>query len=584
MPPDARTNPYRPLIVTGVLLALAFVLGVASRVFIPIALGILLTFILTPAVAWLQNRGLRRAYAAVLVVILTAAAAGGLMTALTVQLRDLARDLPEHKNHITSKVRDLVGEGPGVFDNLSRMLDEISAEMESHAGHREPRAVPVRIQPDRSTGMGLLSLLAGPLAATLGSFSLTVALTISMLVMREDLRNRLFLLLGEGHLTSTTRALDDASTRISRYLLTQVALNTAFGTLFGLGLALIGVRYALVWGVLAAVLRFVPYIGTWLGAFFPVLVSIASEGWLQPTLVVAYVIVLGVLANNVLEPMLVSRTTGVTPIALVVATAFWTWLWGPIGLILSTPITVCLSVVGKHVPSLHFLDVLLGSAAPLDPELKFYQRLLAHDEVEAGDLLEAYLQEHPPEGLLDQVILPALARARLDSERGHLRDDELATLVKRTRELLDAALGEPEEAADGKGALLLLCPAHDAVDELAAQLVCRLIAPGQARCSVVSTTATAAEVVARVEEEEPAVVCLVSLPPVGSARARYLCKRLRARNAQLPIIAGVLGAGGDGGVAAQLRGAGATHVTTTLAETRGQLVPLLQVARHLEPV
>src|SRR5262245_33122194 len=166
------------------------------------------------------------------------------------------------------------------------MLDEISDEMQSHGPRKEPRTIPVRIQPDRTTGLGLLSLLAGPLAATLGSFSLTIALTVSMLVMREDLRNRLFLLLGEGHLTSTTRALDDASTRISRYLLTQVVLNTAFGTLFGIGLALIGVRYALVWAVLAAVLRFVPYIGTWLGGFFPVLVSIASEGWLQPTLVV----------------------------------------------------------------------------------------------------------------------------------------------------------------------------------------------------------------------------------------------------------------------------------------------------------
>src|SRR5262245_30945326 len=205
------------------------------------------------------------------------------------------------------------------------MLDEISDEMQSHGPRKEPRTIPVRIQPDRTTGLGLLSLLAGPLAATLGSISLTIGLTVSMLLMREDLRNRLFLLLGEGHLTSTTRAMDDASQRISRHLLMQVILNTAFGTVVGLGLALLDVRYALVWGVLAALLRFVPYIGTWMAAFFPVVVSIATEGWVQPLLVIAYVAVLGVLTNYVVEPKLVSRSTGVTPIALVIAAAFWTW-------------------------------------------------------------------------------------------------------------------------------------------------------------------------------------------------------------------------------------------------------------------
>jgi predicted PurR-regulated permease PerM len=583
MPPDARANPYRPLIVAGVLLTLAFILSVASKIFIPIALGILLTFILTPAVSYLQGRGLRRTYAVLIVVFVTAALVGGMMTALAVELRDLARELPTHKDHILVKVRDLFGGGPGIFDNLSKMLDEISAEVKGP--DKDPavkEALLVRVQQERSTNFGLLALLAGPLAATLGSISLTLALTVSMLLFREDLRNRMFLLLGEGHLTSTTRAMDEVSLRISRYLLSQVALNTAFGTLFGLGLALIGVNYALVWGALAAVLRFVPYIGTWMAAVFPVLVSIAAEGWVQPTLVIALAVVLGILTNYVAEPMLLSRTTGVIPIALVVATAFWTWIWGPIGLILATPITVCLSVLGRHVPSLGFLNVLLGRVAPLDPELKFYQRLLAHDEVEAADLLEAYLLDHSPEELFDQVLVSALARARRDNERGHLQGDELLALVKTTRELLDAVMGEAEEA--GEGPVLLACPARDEVDELAAELFGRLIAPAKARYVVVSPEATAAEVLARVEQAEPAVVCLLSLPPGGSARARYLCKRLRARHAQLPIVAAIPGAGGDEPFVAQLRSAGATQVATTLAEARGQAVPLLQVARHLEAV
>lgn len=585
MPTDARSNPYRPLVVAAVLLVLAVLLGVASKVFIPIALGILLTFILTPAVSFLQARGLRRRSAVLIVVLLTAMAIISLMSGLAVQLRDLARELPQHKHNIATKVRDLVGKGPGVFTNLTRMLDEITIEMQGADKILDKPAIsiPVRVQSDRSPGFGLLSILAGPLASTLGSISLTIALTVSMLLMREDLRNRLFLLLGDGHLTSTTRALDDVSKRISSYLLTQVILNSSFGALFGLGLGLIGVRYAFVWGVLAAVLRFVPYIGTWMAAFFPVLVSLAVEGWVQPILVIVYVVFLGVLANNIVEPMLVSRSTGVTPIALVITTAFWTWLWGPIGLILATPITVCMSVLGKYVPSLRFLDILLGSAAPLEAEMKFYQRLIARDEIEASDLLEAFLLEHSPEQLFDQVILPALSRARLDHERGNLTEEELSRLVKTTRELVQSVLGDKDEEDEG-AVLLVACPARDEVDQLAIELLGRLLTPSKARIQILSPEATAAEMLSTIEQQEPAVVCVASLPPAGGARARYLCKRLRARFPQLPIIAGVWGNALQETLLDQLRSAGATQIARTLAETRGHLIPLLQVAQHLETV
>lgn len=584
MPTEPRVNPYRPLVVCGVMISLAAVLGVASKIFIPIALGILLTFILTPAVAFLQSRGLRRVYAVVLVVFTTAAVVGGLASALAVQLRDLAVDLPRHREGIREKLHVFAPKGPGVVENLTALLDDLSAEVQGdkEVTHKQKAApLPVRLQPDRPTGVGLLALIAGPLAGTLGSVSLTIALTISMLVMREDLRNRLFLLLGDGHLTSTTRALDEVSLRISRYLITQVALNAAFGTLFGLGLWLMGVPYALVWGVLAAFLRFVPYIGTWMAAFFPVLVSLATmPGWVWPIAVIAYVVFLGVLTNNILEPMLISRTTGVTPIALVIATAFWTFLWGPIGLILSTPITVCLSVLGKYVPSLSFLNVLLGTAAPLDPELKFYQRLIAHDEIEAGDLLEEYLLTHPPEELFDAVVIPALSRARLDHDRGHLHDDEAQAFVRTAGELLEMALGEPE---DSKGDVVLLgCPAHDDVDVLALSLLGRAVG-GKAKVTLVGAGTTAAEAVALAEEAEPAVICIVLLPPAGRSRARYLCKKLRARFPRIPVVVSMWGAGGDEELAEQFRAAGATHVTTTLAEAREQVVPLLQVARHLEP-
>lgn len=582
MATEVRQSPYRPLIVLGVIVTLAAVLGMARTVFIPIALGILLTFILSPAVSLLQGRGLRRVYAVVLVVLLTAGVVGSLAGVLALELRELAQDLPGHKSRITAKVSDLVGKGPGVFDRLAQLMEEVGEELQSSKEKLPEAAIPVRVKAERASGMTLLSLVAGPLAATLGAVSLTIALTVSMLLMREDLRNRLFLLLGDGHVTSTTRALDEVSQRISRYLTTQVFLNTAFGTLFGVGLWAMGVNYALVWGVLAAFLRFVPYIGTWMAAFFPVLVSLAMfEGWLRPIAVIGYVVVLGVLANNIVEPMLTSRTTGVTPIALVVATAFWTFLWGPIGLILSTPITVCLCVLGKYVPALRFLDVLLGSAAPLEAEMKYYQRLIAHDEIEAGDLIEGYLAEHTAEELFDGVLLPALSRARLDHERGNLRTEEMLAVVTTTRELLETLLGEVEESSSE--VVMLACPAQDALDVLMLELLRRMVG-GRARVQMVHADATASEVLAEVERVAPAVVCLGGMPPAGSTRLRYLCKRLRSRYPQLPILVGLWSSAADEQLAERLRKEGATQVGLRLNETRGHLVPLLQVAQHLESV
>ena len=577
-------HPYRPLLVAAVLLVLTVLLWVARSVFIPVAFGVLFTFILTPAVGYLQARGLRRAYAVLLVIFFTVALLGGTFTALGMQLRDLAVDLPRHKNVFAAKIRDLFGGGPGVFGNLTKLVDELTVEMkQAEAKPSESLALPVRVVQDRTPGLGLLTLLAGPLSGTLGALSLTVGLTVSMLVMREDLRNRLFLLLGDGHLTSTTRALDDASKRISKYLFTQVLLNAAFGFCFGVGLAILQVPYALVWGVLAALLRFVPFIGTWLAAVFPVMVSLSVAGWGTPLAVTLLAVGLGVLTNNIVEPRLVSRSTGVTPIALVIATAFWTWLWGPIGLILSTPMTVCLSVLGRHVPALRFLDVLLGSAAPLGVEVQFYQRLLARDEAEAGDLLEVELKTSTPDEVFDRVIGPALARARLDNERGHLHNNELAALVESVRDIVVAEMGDPVD--DSKAEVVLLgCPVAGDLDRLTLELLGRILLPGRVRIEMLSADATASDAIGAVGEYTPTLVCLANVPPAGGARARYLCKRLRAAYPDLALFAALTGAEEGMALREQLLSAGATRVTTTFADARAQLVPLLQVAANREAV
>lgn len=584
-----RTSPAQthPLVVAGVLAALVAGLHWARDVLIPMALAVLLSFVLMPFVKLLQKRGLRRTPAAVLVVLVTLAIVGALVSAISVQLHDLARDLPQHRENISRKLRDVIGQGPGVIDNLLRLPDEISTDLKDPGEQAAPRgpqpAVPVIVQVEKPTGMTLLSQAAGPLVSVIGSIGLIIALTTAMLLLREDLRNRVLHLIGEGQLTSSTRALDEATTRMSRYLLIQLALNTGFGLLLGLGLAVIGVHYAFLWGVLATLLRFIPYVGTWLGALLPLLISLASADWAQPLIAGAYGIGLGLTMNYALEPILVSRSTGVSPLALIVAAAFWTWLWGPIGLILSTPLTVCLSVLGKYVPAVGFLNVLLGTEPVLDPELSYYQRLLAHDVGEAAELMENYLEDHRLEELCEQVLLPALIRARSDQERGHLDAEELKYMVQTTRELVDeqtsAAEANGVAAVEADGPCFVGCAARDESEELALYLLQRLLPAAQGRMTVIGSRATAAEVAQRIAEERPALVLIAALPPRGVAQARYLCKRLRARFPQLPLVVGCWGGEEKPeGLVRQFQAAGATQVTTTLTETLLQLTPRLHAA------
>jgi predicted PurR-regulated permease PerM len=572
-------------------------LWVARSVLIPIVLAILLTFILTPLVVALQRRGLSRTAAVTLVTVLLLVVLLGGLAALSKQLHDLAAELPTHQGNIARKLKELQGEGPGVVERLTRMVEEISAEVRAEDGEQQ-RVQNVRVVESKATGLSLVPLLAGPLLNLLGSASLVIALAVSMLFKREDLRNRLIRLIGQGSLTSTTRAFDEGAHRISNYLVVQVVLNAAFGFLFGLGLAVVGVPYALLWGFLAGVLRFIPYIGSWLGGAFPLLISVAvSDGWIQPMLVVAFLVLLNFLANNIVEPMLVSRTTGVSPIALVVAAAFWTWLWGLTGLVLATPMTVCLAVIGKYVPQLAFLDVLLGTEPALDPRYGYYQRLLARDEAEAAELVETFLQEHTPEELCDEVLIPALVRVREDFNRDDLSQEDVGAILEATREVLDGqGIGEPTDGAgtaDGAVAgdvrpvvKILGCPARDAVDELALHLFQLLLGPAYP-IEVLSTRLVTAEIAEWVKQEQVRVVCIAAVPPGGLTRARYLCKRLRPQFPDLILVVGAWGLTGEEAArqkqVEQLRAAGANHVATTMQASRDQLAPVLQALSHHVP-
>jgi predicted PurR-regulated permease PerM len=358
---------------------------------IPLALAALLTFLLSPLVTRIE-RWLGRITAVLLVGVLILAATGAAGWMLTRQLVDLAAKLPDYKENIHTKVRSIKVPTGGVFKKFSDTVEELKkdlpgAETSTPATAKPetsvavtPRSVPaaasVQVVETSSLSLtGLVQYLLAPLLGPIGKAALVVLLVIFMLLRREDLRRRLIRLIGKGHISATTHAMEDAGARVFRYLLMQLVVNVCYGIPVAIGLYFIGVPNAVLWGAFAAVLRFIPYIGPWIGAALPIALSLAvSPSWTMPLLTIALFVVLELLSNNLMEPWLYSSSTGVTPIALIVAAVFWTWLWGPVGLILSTPLTVCLVVIGRNVPRLSFLSVVLSDEEALTPAEDFYHR------------------------------------------------------------------------------------------------------------------------------------------------------------------------------------------------------------------
>jgi predicted PurR-regulated permease PerM len=569
----------------------------ARSVLLPLALAALFAFILTPAVMWLERHHFRRLPAVLVVTLLVFAAVIGLGYVLIVQVGQLADQLPQHTETIKAKINALRESSGGTVSRLVGMVNEIAGSVREvgqaaeSTGAKPPEAAPAWWGgPDAHWLTGI----AGSAAELLAAAVLVVVLAIFMLTKREDLRDRLIRLFGHGHLTATTRALDEAAQRISRYLFLLTVVNAAYGTVLFLGLYLLGVPYALLWGFLAASLRFIPYVGSWIGASFPILLSAATApGWLQPLLVFGLVLVLELFIANVVEPILYGRSMGVSEVALLVSAAFWAWLWGPVGLVLSVPLTVCLAVLGKYVPQLKFFEILLRDEPVLAVPVRYYQRLLAHDDDEAGDMVEEYLRDHPWESVFDDVLLPALRLARRDGESGELGHDDREIVYQTTREVLDdlvfrqqqisklASVPVGEEPPERPPVPALAFPAHDEADELTLHMLAQLLGPSGCRLEVFSSRSLAAEVVRRACEQRPAFVVVAALPPGGLAQVRHLCKRLRAGCADLKVF--VLRWGQTEGlerVREGLRQAGADGVFTTLGEAGSQLAPLVQVAAH----
>ncbi|WP_198963471.1 AI-2E family transporter [Sinorhizobium fredii] len=434
------------------------VLYFASEVFLPLAIAILLTFALAPVVSRLRRAGLPRSIAVIGTVATAFLFLSAFSIILAVQVSEVAQNLPTYQYNIIEKIRVLkeAGSESQIVERLSRVVERISTEISRPKPETpvspapEPEQKPLLVEifsPDRplQTLRNIIEPLLGPLATT----GLVIVVVIFMLFEREELRDRFIRLVGYGDLHRTTEALQDAAARVGRYLLMQSVVNITYGIPLAIGLWLLGIPNAVLWGMLAIVLRFVPYIGPVIAAVLPLFLAFAAApGWSLLVWTAALFIALELLSNNVVEPWLYGSRTGLSPLAIIVSAIFWAWLWGPIGLVLSTPLTVCLVVLGRHVPQFEFLEILLGNEPVLDPKERLYQRLLAGDPDEATDNAEEMLEEKYLVEFYDTVAIPALLLAQHDRIRGALTDPQVAQIAQSARTLvanLEEIAAEEEE-------------------------------------------------------------------------------------------------------------------------------------------
>ena len=577
----------------------------ARVVLVPFALAILFSFLLSPLVRGLEKARLPRAISVLLVVVISVAAVGSIGVAVTNQLVDVTNQLPNYKANIQKKVESVRGSNRTALVRATEAVNELSREVVEAPTVTVPTAhqhkplsasetagnKPVDVQVVQAPN-GPWEFLYGWLG-TVGVAGIVLVFTVFMLLRREDLRNRFIRLVGHGHLNLMTQALDDASHRISKYLLLQFLVNAAYGLVVGIGLHFIGLPNALLWGVIAAVLRFLPYVGPPIGALLPTVLSLAVfDGWARSLMVIGLFLVIEIIVANFLEPMLYGAHTGISSLAILVAAVFWTLLWGPVGLVLSTPLTVCLVVLGRYVPQLEFLHILLGDEPVLTPEAQFYQRLLAGDHREARQVLEQHLEGSSLLELYDSVVIPALALAEQDRHQNDLDEAVERFICQSTRELveeLDEKCAEVREMpvveaddhdsenAATQSAIALrskvVCvPVRDEADEIIGTMLAQLLERNghEAQCIALGTTA---EMLEQIGKENPDYVVLSALPPFALTYARTLYKRVRARLPDVSIVIGVWNFSEVEKLSSRLaldsHGKGVTTLRAARAEVRG---------------
>jgi predicted PurR-regulated permease PerM len=586
---NQRKSPMNhPVVVTFLILAVIGAMSIAAEVLKPLALAVLLSFALAPLAGFFERHRVPRAIAVILTVVLALAALSGIGYVVVRQLSTLAYQLPHYQKRIQQKVDFLKPSDDTAFRRAQNVASDLAKSLDTPVvAGREATDVRVIEEP---TFRQRLQGAVGPYLEFIGVGLFVLILVLFMLMNREAVGDRIVQLFGQRQINLTTRTMGEIGQRISRYLAMITLINSGFGLTVGVGLWLIGVPYAVLWGCLAAMMRFIPYVGAAVAFLLPLAFSVAYfPGWRQALEVVAFFGVAEV-ALSYLEPVIYGKTTGVSALGLLVAAMFWTWLWGLLGTLLSTPLTLCLAVLGKYVPSLSLFATLLGEEAELDQNIRFYQRLVSLDQDGATAVVEAALKDRPRADVFDQILVPALSRAERDAARGELDESDMAFIRRVISEVLDdlegtedlskKAPGRSGEAepirANGKPASPTFKVAGVAAsgtsDALTLRMLGQILAPAAYTLVNVEGVGSPMLLADRVAEVSPAMVILSHLPPEALAQARYQVRRLRSRFSGLAIIVGRWGEAGSDAASQGLSGVGATHVAFTLADARDQIL------------
>jgi predicted PurR-regulated permease PerM len=620
---SASTNRLRggflasePLLLVGlVILTLYF----ARDLLAPIAFAVVLNFLLSPAVSLLERWRLSRALSVVVVILIFFSGAAVTGWVVARQLVHVAELLPDYRENIQTKLDSLHTPIGGAAGKAVTSLEDMAVQLSSHTNtnitppqpetttpttryqrYRQPapeaplpgpnaapqQPTPVQIvEPPVPVGRYLQEIFA-PVLRPLAACGIVMVFTVYILMYREDLRNRMLLLAGMGRLSVMTRALRDAAERISTYLVWQFVVNVLFGLLFGVGLSLIGVPDATLWGALAAILRYIPYVGTAVSGLLPVIFSIAIfPHWRQVLEIIALYAGLEIATANFFEPWLYGSRTGISSLALLASAIFWSLLWGWPGLVLATPLTACLIVLGRHVPQLRFLHVLLGEDAELAPEAKFYERMLAMDQNETHSIADRFLSKRPLIDFYDTVLLPALGMVEQDRHRGAFDENRGNYLLLSATELV-AELAEYKEEGCGtsenetvtvtdiqpKGAPVICIPAGDQADELTATALAQLLEQSCHKTLLLPTSSVTPEILERLGEDEGTILCISALPPFVFTQTRTLCQRIREQLPQNRILVGLWQSQQDPAITRERFGsARPDRVVTTLTAALAQV-------------
>ncbi len=594
------------IILSGTVVSFVIVVGLqwGRPILVPIALAILLTFLLNPIVQKLQQRGFGRTPAVVLGVSAVGLAMLLIGSLIARQVTILVADIPQNTQNVKARVQALRQFASShLATQFEKMAEEISeATKEPQNEDSTSSSTTSDLNPAAETGdaqavvvqtqsvpwLGLTGYLSSAFEV-LATLAFTLILMVVFLIARDDLRDRVVVLAGRARIAVTSKALEDVTERISRYLLMVAMLNGSYAIMLGLGLFFLQVPYAFVWGFMAGSLRFIPYIGPWIGAIGPIAMSLANTtGWFQPLAAFGFVLVLELVSNNILEPLVFGRSTGVSSTALIISAAFWGYLWGPIGLVMSAPIAVCLMVIGKNIPQLAFLNLLLGNEPALRSDMGIYQRMMLGETQEATRLILLRMKEVPPDQVFDELLIPTLSHAKRDFLREQLTEDDrklvldgvrtslvqtdkqLRAIAQQKAEELKAALSEAMTPApvEVKRITILTCPAADESDSVALIMLRQTLDPAHWNVEQTAVETLTSELVARITSEPPAILYIAALPPRGLAHARYLCKRLREASPDLQIVVGRWGQSRNFKLEQErLEEAGATFVTASLVAT-----------------